>query len=472
MATKTAKKAAPKARKPAARKAPAPALPHRGEAITYISVANTAPHPGNPRTNLGDLAELAASIKAVGVLQPVVARPKMPVGWELIIGHRRLAAARLAGVKTIPAIIHDLNDRYAIEAMLVENLQRQDLTAFEEANGYKALVDAGMTQATIWKRVGKSQSHVSKRLALLGIPVEARGLIEDGTVPVNDAKALRGLAKLPAAAQKKAVKRIRDRSRSYGSADPGAEIRKTEEELAFEAKMAGCVARAEKDPAPVVTLDPYKSRIGGPRYLGKGHDEVDVPTSKHMKLDCHAIAVYAPSWERSASGIRVRYVCTDPTKHATGEQRKIDAKIAAQRQQKADDTRLLNEKANQRRAFEIEVLTKAGADDAAQLLLAAAVNDFYGDAGGSAAALLGIEPPADTPAGSADTPWALLLEERARKSKAEAWRIGAAVGVELLEECLTGYGKDWAAPALFGWLESKGYETSPQERVEYMGSGK
>ena len=145
-----------------------------------------------------ELAELAASIRSLGVVQPIVVRPA-PDGaeapWELIAGERRLRAARLAGVETIPALVRPAGEAASLEIALAENVAREDLNAIEEALAFAALADEfGLTHDRIGELVGKSRVAVTNVLRLLDLPDEVRELIERGELSEGHGRALLGLA--------------------------------------------------------------------------------------------------------------------------------------------------------------------------------------------------------------------------------------------------------------------------------------
>jgi ParB family chromosome partitioning protein len=139
------------------------------------------------------LAELAASIREHGVLQPILVRPKpsAPGSYQIIGGERRWRAAQLAQRHEVPVFVHDLDDRAALAAALVENLQREDLNALEEAQGYRRLTDEfGLTQDALGQAVGKSRSHVANMLRLLALPPKVRDMVERGALSAGHARAL------------------------------------------------------------------------------------------------------------------------------------------------------------------------------------------------------------------------------------------------------------------------------------------
>lgn len=150
--------------------------------LAYIPVSKLYPHPDNPRKDLGDLTELAESIKANGVLQNLTVVPNMVVGeisgdvwqrgYKVIIGHRRLAAAKLAGLKELPCVVVEMTEREQMSTMLTENMQRSDLTVYEQAQGFQMMLDMGDTVESIAEKSGFSTSTVRRRVKLLDLDAE------------------------------------------------------------------------------------------------------------------------------------------------------------------------------------------------------------------------------------------------------------------------------------------------------------
>ncbi|HKQ59591.1 MAG TPA: ParB/RepB/Spo0J family partition protein [Candidatus Eisenbacteria bacterium] len=177
---------------------PAASEPAEGAATgtpRELPVGDVGPSPYQPRTRFDDAAlqELAASIKASGVLQPVIVR-RHADGYQLVAGERRLRAAQLAGLDQIPAIIRDVDDREMMELALIENIQREDLTPIDEAKAYKALLSAvGLTHDQLSERVGKQRSSITNSLRLLGLPPEVQDMVSRGTLSAGHARALLGL---------------------------------------------------------------------------------------------------------------------------------------------------------------------------------------------------------------------------------------------------------------------------------------
>ena len=164
--------------------------------FTEIALAEIEPDRGQPRKDFDEeaLQELANSIREHGVLQPIILRSLKDDGYRIVAGERRFRAAHIAGLSTIPAIIRDFNEQQAMEAALVENLQREDLNPLEEANGYQTLLSQSeLTQEEVAKRVGKSRSTVTNSLRLLSLPEHTLELIRLGSISSGHAKALLSL---------------------------------------------------------------------------------------------------------------------------------------------------------------------------------------------------------------------------------------------------------------------------------------
>lgn len=156
--------------------------------LSAIEIERIKPHASNVRRDLGDLSELAASIKGMGLLQPLTVAPSGD-DYLVIAGHRRLAAAKEAGLDVVPCIIRtDLSTQKAqIEAMLVENLQRSDLTVMEEADAYAQLELLGVKEAAIAKATGRARGTIRQRLLLASLPAPRREQFEKGSLSLDGA---------------------------------------------------------------------------------------------------------------------------------------------------------------------------------------------------------------------------------------------------------------------------------------------
>ncbi len=219
--------------------------------LEELPVASIVPNPHQPRVHFDEetLAELASSIREIGVLQPVLVRATGEQTYELIAGERRWRAARRAGLAVIPAIVRVTDDLGSVERALVENLHRQDLTPLEEAAAYQQLIeDFSLTHEQVATRVGKSRSAVSNTLRLMSLPAAIQHLLADGRLSAGHAKALLGtpdrafqeqLARR-AAAENWSVRMLEEAVRDRGAvADESTEAPATPKKVADGAGLTG-----------------------------------------------------------------------------------------------------------------------------------------------------------------------------------------------------------------------------------------
>jgi ParB family chromosome partitioning protein len=196
------------------------------------------PNPDQPRRHFAEteIDELAASIRERGVLQPILVRPATaPGAFQIVAGERRWRAAQKAGLRHMPVVVRELDDMVALENAIIENVQRSDLNAIEEAAGYKSLVDRfGRTQEDVAKTVGKSRSHVANTLRLLNLPESVQIGLREGRLSAGHARAL-AAAPDPAALARLVV-------------EGGLNVRETEA-LARRAQAGGSAPRPGRPPA-------------------------------------------------------------------------------------------------------------------------------------------------------------------------------------------------------------------------------
>jgi ParB family transcriptional regulator, chromosome partitioning protein len=194
--------------------------PARG-GIQMMPVSSIEPHLDQPRRHFDEeaLEELAASIRARGLIQPIVVRPHGH-RYQIVAGERRWRAAQRARLHEIPVIVRDFDDAETLEVALLENIQRRDLNAIEEAEGYKRLIgDYGHTQEALGKLVHKSRSHIANLLRLLDLPESIRQLVETGELSMGHARALIGAGD-PEALAREVVERglsVRDTEKLAGA---------------------------------------------------------------------------------------------------------------------------------------------------------------------------------------------------------------------------------------------------------------
>jgi ParB family transcriptional regulator, chromosome partitioning protein len=195
--------------------------------LRMVALAQIKPLPGNPRKHFDESAldELAASIAARGVIQPVIVRPTTGGSYQLVAGERRWRAAQKARLHEIPALVRELDDREVMALALIENLQREDLNPVEEALAYQRLADEeGMTQADIARMVDKSRSHVANLQRLLNLPATVLDMVAEGGLSMGHARALIGhedavrLAEL-AVKDRLSVREVEQLARKSGQSD-------------------------------------------------------------------------------------------------------------------------------------------------------------------------------------------------------------------------------------------------------------
>jgi len=163
------------------------------EPASDLPIDRIAANPFQPRTRFepDSLKELADSIRAAGVLQPLLVRPGRDGDYQLVSGERRLRAAQMAGLTRVPAIVRELDDRAMMELALIENIQREDLNPIEEARAYQALVEkVGLTHDQLSERVGKQRVTITNALRLLGLAPEVMDMVSRGTLSGGHARAL------------------------------------------------------------------------------------------------------------------------------------------------------------------------------------------------------------------------------------------------------------------------------------------
>ena len=228
-----------------------------GAGVQTLPVADLSPSPFQPRQHFDaeKIAELAASIKTQGILQPILVRaasPGVKTPYEIVAGERRWRAAQQARVHDVPVVIRELANADAAEIALLENVQREDLSPFEEAEGYRGLMaQFGYSQSDVAERVGKSRAHVANALRLLAMPDSLRTMVEKGELSAGHARALLSLENplllaRQAAAENWSVRRLEqavrdiasgvdtagsgDRSAGTGALDKDPDLREAEEQ--------------------------------------------------------------------------------------------------------------------------------------------------------------------------------------------------------------------------------------------------
>ncbi len=176
-----------------------PGAPETGESasgLLEVPVNAIGPNPKQPRTLFDDaeIASLAASIREVGILQPIVVRKSGDSRYEVVAGERRLRAAKVAGLATVAVVVRDTGDSDLLREALIENIHRQDLGPIELAEAFRALIEElGLKQEGLAERVGVSRSHIANTLRLLQLPLDVQQLLTDGKLQAGHARTLLSL---------------------------------------------------------------------------------------------------------------------------------------------------------------------------------------------------------------------------------------------------------------------------------------
>ncbi len=217
-----------------------------GQGSLSLPISQVQPAMNQPRKRFDEeaLADLADSIRTHGIIQPLTVRRLSSGYYQIIAGERRWRAAKLAGLKEVPAVVIEADDRKAAELAMIENLQREDLNPIEEANGFKVLIkEYGLTQEEVAQRLGKARPTISNALRLLELPDAVCQLLEEGRLSAGHARAL--LAAPSKSVQRNIAQRV---------IEEGLSVRQTEAAVKQAQKYAEEGEKSEKDkPA-----DPYK----------------------------------------------------------------------------------------------------------------------------------------------------------------------------------------------------------------------
>jgi ParB family transcriptional regulator, chromosome partitioning protein len=254
------------------------AAPDEGS-VQMLPVGKIAPHPDQPRRHFDEdaLSELANSIEVRGMIQPIVVRPQGS-GYQIVAGERRWRAAQRAHLHQVPVIVRDFDDAETLEIALVENIQREDLNAIEEAEAYKRLIDDfGHSQAALARLVHKSRSHVTNLLRLLELPDTVRAMVVSGELDMGHARAIIGAPDVEAlarliAAQGLSVREAEDlarRSKPGGAAQQKKPPRERDADIvALERQLGEAIGLA-------VAID-YNGKMGTVSVAYRSLDQLDL----------------------------------------------------------------------------------------------------------------------------------------------------------------------------------------------------
>ena len=269
--------------------------PETQQEVTRLPLQKVEPNPNQPRRRFDEeeLQALADSIAEHGILQPLAVRAMEGGFYQIIAGERRWRAARLAGLKEVPVVVVEADDRTVMELALIENLQRQELNPMEEAEGYRVLTEEyGLTQEQAAARVGKSRPAVANALRLLALPEDVRSLVEKGELSAGHARAVLSLptpARQRAAAQKILTLRLSVRQAEAMCKRLAAEEKKPEP-----AKRPAVNYIAECEKALTRRLDRKVRIVNGKR---KGRFELEFYGEEDLQRLYEALLALDPSEE-------------------------------------------------------------------------------------------------------------------------------------------------------------------------------
>jgi ParB/RepB/Spo0J family partition protein len=287
------------------------AAPSAGELVS-LPVDALVPHPDNPRASLGDLDELARSIKAHGILQPLVVLPAGDDGRHLIVtGHRRHAAAIQANATHVPGVVRDLAPAEVVEAMLIENVNRSALTTSEEVKAIERLMDlaAGkLTPARLCKRIGRSQGWARTRMAICALPTNWRQAIDEGELSLGAGEAAASVADLGP----EHVEELCDRFSRHSWGDHSRLATEHRQRVERQSAYEAAVAKARRRRGAVVFTSEER-----PRGYQAVADILDGDEAKaHRNEPCHAVLIERTTY---GQGVERTDICTDPKRHAPDE---------------------------------------------------------------------------------------------------------------------------------------------------------
>lgn len=516
---------------------PAPRSPEEemlSQSFAILPTDRVVPDPAN--RVVGDISELVESIRVNGILEPVLVVPDLSapnideMPYRLISGHRRRAAAEELGILGIPALIRTFEQIEGEVAALVTNVQRKDLTPLEEANGYRRLMDHGLDQKAIAEQVGRSQGHVSKRLALLKLPDPIQEAVNDGKVTLETAQQVGRLRnpKAMLAAWEQVVDRYAhvEREIAEGDGDGGPlqeadadayrqeAFAETDQTLRWiaeraiqqadaEARRRKAVKEAEAAGLTVVPEDTFVTYPlkwdAGPRRIGRAYGYINANPEQHAKEPCHVVTIGHDG--------KVVPGCSKPERHKRGGSSKLTTTISdggrgtprtktPKETAEQKEARLAMETAEARmedvqrtRRSWVSIQTNGIKPDVVAFLNAHAflnVEDDYVEAE-TVGACLGLDLEGSSWGKASQELEKLLINGAGEIDPKAARRLLAAQVVALYEGNLlpfsvvhTPKGRkletvSWTfARPYFDWLESTGYQVQPEEieRLEITEKGR
>lgn len=410
----------------------------------------------NPRTHgTGDIRQMADSIKAAGFLQPLLVMPEKGI-YKVLDGSRRLAAAKLLGVEEVPCFVKTLDGAGAQEAVIIANLQRQELTPLEEAAALGVLVSLGRTQRDIAKRIGMTQQWVQHRLSLLALPESAQEALDNGVVTIEQARDLAKIADKPEIVER-VVKRIAAGEKVPVASAAAVEMRRQEldEELAH---------RHDQLEGTGIAVF-YDDEDGLPAE----HDELwalrGVSEASHVDEPCHAVRLSI-----GFNRINEDLICTDPSRHGEGGNgdTNLEEQFEAKRAARKAEREVLGFAAEARLEACAELCRRQPSKASAEVIELAVISPLSEwPEPALVARILGVEVPEGDAGDPEDALWTTLVSNAHAGDRARQ-RLALACALASAEEHLATQLHDWMEHALqrhFAALATIGYEPTEAERA-------
>jgi ParB family chromosome partitioning protein len=418
--------------------------------VTLIPLDDLESADDNLRGPVGDVTELARSIAGIGVVEPLLVCPidGQADRYQIVAGHRRHAAARRAGVTSVPCIVRTMSDAERIEVMLVENLQRATLGVLAEASGYFRLVgEHSYTIRRLAKQVGKSERHVRSRLALLELPAAAQTALERDELTLGQAEALLAAKDRPEVIEALLAEpewRRRDMAHAVTEA-----LRRAD----HEDRRTALVAELESAGQRVVSSEGHRTKTYVPL------SELGVDDKAHQPEPCHAWVV-----ESGYAGPMSRPVCIDRRRHShrapAADRSDLQAtpRRADPEREAARERRRL---AARRSEFVSSRLSgRVPKGPAVDLLIGALLDRANSNDASRAGGFLGIE----ARPGRYGSDWHGPLAEAAAKSEADRLRVGVALAAAMAEAKIAACGYRSGARRYVDFLAGLGYEPEAEEQ--------
>lgn len=419
-----------------------------------IPVEKLSDSPDNPRREVGDVSDLALSFKSVGIIEPLIVTQQNG-GYMVVAGARRLAAAKEAGLPEVPCIVRELDAAARAEIMLVENIQRADLAPLEEASAYERLIDlTGYSQHQLADRIGRSQAHVSKRLALLTLPAKAKKALDNGGITVADAIELTKLADMP--------KRLERAMRGH---DVAWSVKNELREHQDLEKAGKAIQQLKAEGVKILDEREHGGHFqhykAGRNALGSGYEEVRVSPKAHASEPCHAVVVTGDG--------TIQPVCTKPARHAKGGASKAATGLSdsekAKRRAKIDHNRARRTAAEGRGEFvSAAVASRVSAHTALMFIVDTWLVRRFDSGAEEACALLGL--PDRKGRDDAED----VIRRFASKNVQNAAKAAVALVGAYQEHALANdFPRFDEAAGYFKLLRSLGYRPSDAEKLELAG---